>query len=150
MGIRVAEDVSLDHRIVDCRADSSAHQSKPRTTSWDILNRPWRDCFWLSFLPRTDPGFPARYSRQVCVCGFLHGKPHEASWFHQAAQEIRVPSWDILSRPCGTDRGGDTHPGLTSWATLSRPCGTGLSGDTHPALTSLAIPSQSCPNDPFS
>jgi hypothetical protein len=24
------------------------------------------------------PGFPARCSRGVCVCGFLHGKPHEA------------------------------------------------------------------------
>jgi hypothetical protein len=35
------------------------------------------------------PGFPARYPRQVCVCGFLHGKPREAPWFHQT-QEIRV------------------------------------------------------------
>ena len=24
------------------------------------------------------PGFPVRSSGQVCVCGFLHGKPHEA------------------------------------------------------------------------
>jgi hypothetical protein len=23
------------------------------------------------------PGFPVRSSRQVCVCGFLYGKPHE-------------------------------------------------------------------------
>jgi hypothetical protein len=39
---------------------------------------------WLSAFtcdpasPRTNPGFPVRCSRQVCVCGFLYGKPHEA------------------------------------------------------------------------
>jgi hypothetical protein len=32
-------------------------------------------------------GFPARYSRLVCVSGFLQGKPHKALFFHQAAQE---------------------------------------------------------------
>ena len=35
------------------------------------------------------PGFPARCG-QVCVGGFRHGKPQQAPWFHQAAQEIRL------------------------------------------------------------
>ncbi len=43
------------------------------------------------------PGFPARCSRQVCVCGF-HGKPHEAPWFHQVTQEIRVPPGILSAR----------------------------------------------------
>jgi hypothetical protein len=35
-----------------------------------------------------------------------------------------LTSWGILSRPCGTGRGGYVYPGLASWATLSRPFGT--------------------------
>ena len=33
-----------------------------------------------------------------------------------------LSSWGILSRPCGTDLGGNVHPGLTSWSTLSQSC----------------------------
>src|ERR1700734_3294882 len=43
-----------------------------------------------------------------------------------------LSSWGILSRPCGTDRGGNTYPGLTSWAILSRPYGTDRGGNLHP------------------
>ncbi len=51
--------------------------------------------------PRTDPGFPARCSREICACGFLHGKPHEAPWFHQPAQEIRVRPGLLSAVPSG-------------------------------------------------
>ena len=45
---------------------------------------------FLAFTSTQDcPRFPARCSRQICVCGFLHGKPHEVSWRHQTSQEIR-------------------------------------------------------------
>jgi hypothetical protein len=35
-----------------------------------------------------------------------------------------LASWDIFSRPSGTDPLCGDYPGLTSWATLSRPFGT--------------------------
>jgi hypothetical protein len=37
-----------------------------------------RDLSSLSPLTQDCPGFPVRCPRHVCVCGFLHGKPHEA------------------------------------------------------------------------
>jgi hypothetical protein len=37
-----------------------------------------------------------------------------------------LASWDILSRPFGTDPPSVAYPGLASWATFSRPYGTEL------------------------
>jgi len=52
-------------------------------------------------VPQDYPGFPARCSRWICVCGFLYGKPHEAPWFHQPAQEIRVRPGLLSAVPTG-------------------------------------------------
>jgi hypothetical protein len=48
-----------------------------------------------------------------------------------------LTSWGILSRPFGTDRGGNL-PRTTSWAILSRPCGTERGGNL-PRTTPWAI-----------
>ena len=47
------------------------------------------------------PGFPVRSFRHICVCGFLHGKPHEAHSLHQPRQEIRVRPGLLSAVPSG-------------------------------------------------
>src|ERR1700678_862622 len=60
-----------------------------------------RDWFVSRICPQDYPGFPVRCSRWICVCGFLYGKPHEAPWFHQPAQEIRVRPGLLSAVPTG-------------------------------------------------
>src|ERR1700679_4164789 len=48
----------------------------------------WRCRFWRE-RSGARPGFPARGSKEVRVCGFQYGKPHEVRQRQQARQEIR-------------------------------------------------------------
>jgi hypothetical protein len=57
------------------------------------------------------------------ILGALESNAETFAWQRSAP---RIASWDILSRPFGTDPLSVAYPGLTSWATFSRPSGTEL------------------------
>jgi hypothetical protein len=102
--------------------------SNPQCASFPVITAPMFYQGTTSVRIREDaqdyPGFPARCSGQVCVCGFLHGKPHEAPWFHQTAQDIRVHPGIFSAVPAGTVPGwhatqdcvlGYSQPSLRDW-----------------------------------
>jgi hypothetical protein len=75
--------------------------------------------------------------------GTAENAPGRQSWETltlQSPANPGLPSWDILSRPYGTDPLSVANPGLTSWATLSRPYGTQFGEDnsrTHTLKSGL-------------
>jgi hypothetical protein len=46
-------DLDREDLWILARTRQPTHIASPGLTSWEILSRPWRDCSWLSCIPRT-------------------------------------------------------------------------------------------------